>query len=292
MTGYQGYAPVGIHADASGQLTVTGWANARFVASGVQNLTKGLDVALVGVNATGAPRTNYGRGDGTAVWNNPALSNDRIDAIRFDHSGRIVLAGYSDGSGISDYLLSRLTPDGALDPTYGSGGRLNPQQLARFIGIARAVQQPDDATVVASGEAFGSFGSVRAVTVFRANANGSVDAAFKPNPLPAGPNAALALGVRPDGRLVYGTNDPYAVPNTPGFYVLQQFLPDGSPDPRSGPTGASRFPPTSPTIRSTPISWCSPMAASSSWCVRRKACACTRSMRAARRLRHLEPAAN
>jgi Repeat of unknown function (DUF5648) len=90
--------------------------------------------------------------------------------------------------------------------------------------------------VVAGGEAFGSFGTIRAVTAFRATANGALDSTFRSSFLPAGPNAAVGLGVRPDGRLLYGTNDPGK------SYVLQQFLPDGSPDPSFGTNGRVDFP--------------------------------------------------
>lgn len=234
--GRQDFLPVGIHADAGGWLTIAGWGNTSTIFSGTMPIRRGNDVLLAGLTPGGVLRTDFGGGDGIAVWNNPAWSNDRIDALRFDASGRIVLVGYSDGSGVNDYLLSRLLVDGALDSTYGVGGRLSPQMSARFTGPARAAQQPGDAIVVAGGEAYGSFGTIWAVTAFRATPNGALDPTFGSNFLPAGPNAALALGVRPDGRLVYGTNDPGK------SYLLQQFLPDGAPDPSFGTNGRVTFP--------------------------------------------------
>lgn len=236
LTGEQAFLPVGIHADASGRLTVTGWGYARLIFSGTQAIPKGLDILLASVTPDGLVRADYGRGDGIAVWNNPAYSGDRIDALRFDTSGRIILVGYSDGSGVNDYLLSRLNANGTLDSTYGTGGRFSPQQSARFTGPARAALQPGGAMVVAGGEAYGSFGTIRAVTAFRASANGAPDSTFGSSFLPAGPNAAVGLGVRPDGRLLYGTNDPGK------SYVVQQFLPDGSPDPGFGSNGRVDFP--------------------------------------------------
>ncbi|MEO8136824.1 MAG: hypothetical protein ABI831_22970, partial [Betaproteobacteria bacterium] len=115
------------------------------------------------------------------------------------------------------------------------GGGLYPNQVTRFTGVARAVMQPDESVVVASGEADGSFGNVRAVTMFRATPNGTLDTAFRPQALPAGANAAVALGARPDGHILYGTIDG-------GSAVLQQFLTDGSPDPSFGLGGAVSFP--------------------------------------------------
>jgi uncharacterized delta-60 repeat protein len=237
-SGYQGFEPVGIHADITGRLTVAGWGYATTIFSGMLAFPRGADVVLASVTSAGVPRTDFGRGDGIAVWNNPSYSGDRIDAVNLDASGRIVLAGFSDGSGRYDYLLSRLGPDGALDTTYGDAGRLNANQTARFTGIARAVQQPDGAMVVVGGEAFGSLGTIRGVTVFRATANGAVDSSFRPGLVAAGPNATVGLGVRPNGRLLYGTVDPDGA----GSNVLQQVLPDGSPDTAFGTNGRVVYP--------------------------------------------------
>ena len=231
VAGPQEFRQVGLHANADGRLTLAGWGYSRLVFSGTMAFPRGQDVFLASLTPAGLPRTDFGRGDGIAVWNRVIWSNDRIDALRFDAAGRIVLIGYS-----GDYLLSRLHADGALDSTYGVGGRLDAQQNARFTGPARAAQQPDDSIVVAGGEAFGTFGSIRAVTAFRATPNGALDPTFGASFLPAGPNAAVALGVRPDGRLLYGTNDPGK------SYLLQQFLPNGAPDPAFGTNGRVDFP--------------------------------------------------
>ncbi len=237
VPGYQQFQPVGIHADAQGRITVAGWAYLRWISVNFITTTySGSDAVLVSVDPSGVPRTDFGRGDGIAVWNNPDYSNDRIDALQFDASGRILLAGFSNGSGAYDYLLSRLNPDGTPDAGYGTGGRLYPQQYARFTGIARAVQQPDGAMIVAGGDAFGSVGNFATVTAFRASTNGVVDAAFKPALASAGPNATVALGVRPDARLLYGSG---------GFGLsaaLQQLQPDGTPDPGFGVGGKVTLP--------------------------------------------------
>jgi uncharacterized delta-60 repeat protein len=235
VAGYLAFNPIGLYRDASGRIDVAGWGYSRASASGLVQVFRGSDALVAGLTDAGAPRADFGRGDGIGAWNNPALSNDRLDAIRFDGEGRILLAGYSDGTGASDYLLTRLTGSGAIDASYGAGGRLYPNQVARFIGPARAALQPDDAIVVASGEALGSFGGVRSVTMFRATPDGALDTAFHPAALPAGANAAVALGAQADGRIVYGTIDGSSA-------VLQQFLPDGAPDPAFGTGGRVAFP--------------------------------------------------
>ena len=242
VAGYISAYPVGIHADTAGRITAAGWANARFVLSGPIPLPRGSDVILASVSASGVPRSDFGRGDGTAIWNNPAFSNDRIDSLIVDPAGRINIVGFSDSSGTFDYLLSRLNPNGTLDPAFGANGRLTPGVFARFVGNARAVRQPDGALVVASGEAAGSVGSFRTATMFRATPNGSLDASFRPTILAAGPNGTPGLGVRADGRIVYLTNEFAATAPGTASYVLQQFLPDGTSDPSFGVNGRAMLP--------------------------------------------------
>jgi uncharacterized delta-60 repeat protein len=240
VAGYFLSNPVGVHTDASGRFHVAGTGYSRVVGfevpGGVGSVARGADALVASLTSAGSPRQDFGRGDGLAIWNNPALSNDRLDAIRFGAQDRIVLVGYSDGSGtFNDYLLTRLNDNGAVDPTYGSNGRLYPHQFARFTGVARAAMGPDESIVVAGGEALGTAGTLRSVTIFRATANGTLDDNFHPGVAPAGPNAAVALGARSDGRIVYGTLDG-------GSAVLQQFLADGSPDTTFGTGGFAAFP--------------------------------------------------
>jgi uncharacterized delta-60 repeat protein len=236
LAGYLGFNPAAIHAAADGGIVVAGWGYARMLPSGTSVVFRGSDALVAAFAANGAPRGGFGRGDGVAVWNTPALSNDRLQAIRFDAQRRIVLAGYTDGEGVPDYLLMRLSPDGAPDPAYGANGRLYPRQVTRFVGPVRAAMQPDEAMIIVGGEALGTFGSVRSVTAFRATQRGALDSSFHPDLLPAGPNAAPALGLRPDGRIVYGTVD------IGSNAVLQQLLPDGAQDISFGAAGKVTFP--------------------------------------------------
>jgi len=161
---------------------------------------------------------------------------DRIDRMVIDPVGRILLVGFSDGSGVYDYLLSRLKSDGTLDTSYGSGGRLSPQQNPHY-GLAHAALQPDGGLVVVSGDLAESpppVPPVLTVTAFRARAEGDVDSAFKPVLEPAGPAATVGLAVRPNGRVIYGTH----VGETA---FLQQLLPDGTPDRDFGVLGKVGF---------------------------------------------------
>lgn len=87
-----------------------------------------------------------------------------------------------------------------------------------------------------TGTAAGSFGQVGTVTAFRLDSAGMLYTGFAPTlEAPATSNMDIALGVRPDGRLLYGTttNDRVA--------VLQQTMPDGTPDLNFGVGGKIKF---------------------------------------------------
>lgn len=231
LTGYAAADRLGLFADAAGRLTAAGSAYLQLIFAGGL-IGRGADALLASVSASGVPRTDFGRGDGTATWNEPSYSYDSIDALLVDSSGRIEVAGStSTKTTSSGYMVSRLGPDGTPDSTFGSGGRATPD--GRFLGFARASLQPSGATIVASGSRQES--SSAFPTVFRINADGSRDTTFAPAAAAAG-SGAVGLAVRPDGRIVYlAWNGAVGV-------VLQQFRPDGSTDPSFGTNGRVKLP--------------------------------------------------
>lgn len=240
--GYVNVHPIGIYADPSNQLTIATWApkaESCTLYCEIHFISRNADVTLLGVTANGQVRTAFANG-GMAVWNNPAYSGDTIDAIVIDPAGRMLLAGISDGSGLADFFASRLQTDGTLDTSYGVNGRLYAQQYFRSTGRARAALGTNGSLVVAAGTAIGLAGTVGRVAAFRADPNGALDGAFTPAfAMPMAPNAGVALGTRPDGRVVYGTV-PYD--STGRSAVLQQTLANGTADPGFGTGGSVRFP--------------------------------------------------
>ena len=86
-----------------------------------------MTVTLDRYNTNGTPDTTFGTG-GQATLNSTALPTGAgFDALTVDLSGRIVLAGSDtvpapNGKTKSAALLTRLTPAGALDTTFGTGG--------------------------------------------------------------------------------------------------------------------------------------------------------------------------
>jgi uncharacterized delta-60 repeat protein len=82
------------------------------------------DFVILGLTADGAVDEAFGT-DGSVVADIDATV-DNARNIAVDDEGRILAAGYSrDGDGIVSPVLIRLTPEGALDETFGTGGIAN-----------------------------------------------------------------------------------------------------------------------------------------------------------------------
>jgi uncharacterized delta-60 repeat protein len=80
------------------------------------------DIAVAVLNPDGSRDTNFGGGDGVTYLDING-SNEAARSVDVDTQGRIVVGGTTDpANGPSDVVLARLLPDGALDPTFGTGG--------------------------------------------------------------------------------------------------------------------------------------------------------------------------
>ena len=160
----------------------------------------------------------------------------KVDMILVEPSGKVVLAGGSVADATPDYLLERLTANGSPDISFGINGRVSPKQYIRFKGKVRAAEQENGAITVVTGTAAGTAGQFGTVTAFRLDSAGTLDAGFVPAfAAPAIANMDIALGMRPDGRLLYGTT------KYDGTAILQQTMPDGTPDLNFGTGGKIEF---------------------------------------------------
>jgi uncharacterized delta-60 repeat protein len=100
-----------------------------FVAAGVMMLLpagENFDYGVFKFLPNGFPDTNYGNGGGQVIAFDLGsdLADLAVEAI-VDAQGRVVLAGISNGAAVPfTTSMVRLTTDGELDPTFGSGGKL------------------------------------------------------------------------------------------------------------------------------------------------------------------------
>src|SRR5581483_9714174 len=149
--------------------------------------------------------------------------------------GRLVVVGWLGSAPSEQLVLARYTPDGALDPSCGTGGIVvsDPAAVPGVSFVFDAVAQPDGAIVVGGFSAGGP--APGAVLVrFRA-ADGGIDPTFGTAGVTIDPNApdgVFALGLQSSGKIV-------AVTASGSSDVVVRYNADGSPDASFGSGGAS-----------------------------------------------------
>ncbi|CAH1083720.1 Delta-60 repeat domain-containing protein [Candidatus Nitrotoga sp. 1052] len=234
LAGYSEISAIGILPNGVGGLLIPAVASRTVTCS--SDLVpfpchyRGVDATVVSLDGSGHIQTSYGRGDGFSVMNTAEYSNDKIDAILIETSGKVVLAGSLDGGATFDYFLERLTANGSPDIAFGTNGRVVPKQSNPFMGKVRAAEQENGAITVVTG---------KADTAFRFDSTGTLYTGFAPAlAVPAISQTDIALGVRPDGRMLYVMTTPNS---GIGAVYLQQTMPDGTPDLDFGASGKIGF---------------------------------------------------
>ncbi|WP_157546253.1 hypothetical protein [Hamadaea tsunoensis] len=160
----------------------------------------GQEFAVVRLTAGGVPDGGFGRGGIVRVQNSPGQSKGGASAVAVDPVGRVVVAGVGQTvAGQAGFALVRLRPDGALDPAFGTGGKV----LTTFTGDsgASSLLLRRDGGMVAAGSA--GYPSKVALAGYRAD--GSLDPAFGAGgktTTAAGVNASATGAVFPGGTRI------------------------------------------------------------------------------------------
>ena len=123
----------------------------KIVAAGYSAVVGGENFALVRYNANGTLDSGFGAGGivTTAMGNHNILLSAAVQP-----DGRIVAAGDTwDSPNIAsqDFALIRLNPDGALDPSFGSGGKIR-TSIGPSTDAALAIALQPDGKIVAAGK--------------------------------------------------------------------------------------------------------------------------------------------
>jgi uncharacterized delta-60 repeat protein len=122
--------------DKTGRLVVAGRAGdhfglARYLPDGSLDRSFGSDGRVV---------TGFGSDSGI----------DEADSIAIDSRGRIVAGGFTEPTRSSTHFaLARYEPDGTLDPTFGTGGKVTTELLGH--DILRSIAIDDQDRVIAAG---------------------------------------------------------------------------------------------------------------------------------------------
>lgn len=143
-------------------------------------------------------------GDGIFTNSFSPTNTDEALSLALQPDGKIVFAGCIRDVGANDFLFARITSDGGLDTSFGTGGSLIvPFSNLADIGLGVAVQT--DGKIIGSG--FGSNGANNDFAIARLNANGTLDTTFDGDGrvlTTFGPSSdsANAVAIQADGKIV------------------------------------------------------------------------------------------
>jgi uncharacterized delta-60 repeat protein len=181
------------------------------------------DFALARYRPDGSLDATFGVGGKVLTAFQPG-SNDVGSAVVLQADGKIVAGG----SSASEFALTRYLADGALDPSFGSDGRVvTPISSANDHLFDLAVQS--DGKIVAAGWSFQGGGPH--IALARYERTGSLDASFDGDGIVVAPfrGAAAHLLLQRDGKLLVA-----------GLGELTRFTADGSLDRSFGGDGTAQ----------------------------------------------------
>lgn len=159
-----------------GKIVIAGSTPNLTVAPG----TDDLDMFVARLNPDGSLDTTFGNGGKVQIpFQGGGNNMDEANAVAIQPDGRIVVGGYATQAvGGKNFALVRLLSNGALDPTFGAGGKV----VTDFTTLVPAISADDlidslvlqpDGKIVAAG-----FSTFNGMAVARYNSNGTIDKSF------------------------------------------------------------------------------------------------------------------
>jgi uncharacterized delta-60 repeat protein len=144
-----------------------------------------------------------GFGSGGKVTTPFGTSTDNANAVIIQTDGKIIAIGSSFNGSNFDFALARYNPDGSLDTSFGTGGKVTTPIGAGSDTATAAALQPDGKIVVAGA----SLGTNSDFALVRYNPDGTLDTSFGTGgkvvtPFGSGNDGVSALFIQPDGKIV------------------------------------------------------------------------------------------
>lgn len=164
-----------------------------------------LDFGVARYLASGELDTTFGGGDGMVTF--PVGSFDDIAyAIGINADGTILVAGTAGVAiGDNDFAVARLTTDGTLDSTFGTGAIAQRDLGAGGDDQARALALVSGGRILLGG--YGNSGTGLDFAVAAFTSTGAIDTAFGSSgttvvAIGTGEDKAYSMSVQPDGKVV------------------------------------------------------------------------------------------
>ncbi len=193
-------------------------------------------------------------GSGGIVTTDFAGLRDEALHMAVQGNGRIVAVGatnvtaFGANFGAMDLAIARYLPDGSLDGSFGSGGKVITHIPTSFISVATSVAIATDGKILVAGYSdngslkTGSGNNVQFV-LLRYLANGTLDSSFGTagivsTAFGAYQDTAMAMAVQKDGKIVLAGSTYLAYTSLgPSRFALARYNSDGSLDASFGSSG-------------------------------------------------------
>jgi uncharacterized delta-60 repeat protein len=210
----------------------------RIVVAGYSSSNAGVDFAIARYNPDGTPDNSF-NSTGKVLTN--FGGDDVATAVAIDVYDKIVVAGYSNAGGTSDFAVARYNIDGRLDSTFNGSGRV----LTDFGGgsgdfASSVVIQSSDGKVVVGGLSDAS-GLAYDFALARFNPNGTPDLTFNATGKvltdfsgSGSVDRLQALAIQSDGKIV-AAGDSFA--NGPSSFAVARYTTTGTLDGEFNGTG-------------------------------------------------------
>ena len=198
----------------------------------------GANAALARYESDGALDASFGTG-GHAFTDLGGSFKQQFQAVAIQHDGKIVAAGQTTSTGQLSFVVARYDREGALDPTFASGGIAATSFGGGSGAGGIAVQRDGKILVVGSGAA--AVGDPLGFALARYDSLGALDPTFGVggqviSVFPVGSAGATAVRLDRCGRAVLvGDIDSSAIGH--GAFAVVRYETDGSLDPAFGASG-------------------------------------------------------
>ena len=167
--GADGKLTTDISSSADHAYSVTVQADGKILVAGEGNIGfANYDFALVRYNSDGSLDTGFDT-DGK-VTTNIGSGDDRGRSVAVQADGKILVAGYINGVS-GEVALVRYNPDGSLDTSFDTDGKLT--ALDGYLALGRSVAVQTDGHILVGG-----FSSAGGFALLRFNSDGSLDTSF------------------------------------------------------------------------------------------------------------------
>jgi uncharacterized delta-60 repeat protein len=203
----------------------------KIVAAG-ESFSSAIDFTLARYNPNGSLDASF---DMDGIVTTAVISaGDGARAVALQPDGKIVAAGYAfRGSTMYDFVLVRYNPNGALDTSFDTDGKVTTQFTNSADGFT-------DVAILADGKIIGTGSPVNGTdtdfALLRYNANGALDTGFDTDGIAyadigAGYAIVHGVAVQADGKVVTAG---YTYNGTNTDFAVARYNTDGSPDPSFG----------------------------------------------------------